>query len=416
MTGRAKIGCLLLVGLSATGLDARSEPQGPPPGSVESPQAAAAASALQLGDAAFAAGDYEEAVAAYSRISPLEIPVDAQNRLAMSYQMRQMAREAEAIYRVARARDSGYAPTYNNLGALYYARGDFKGAEDRFREALSYRPDSHVIQSNLHAAKYARENSRTALAQAERVRVESPVLVEGIGEEIFEVALLRDPEVDAELRNLEIRGDVFVARKLFEDAIIEYGRYIAIDEYDAMLWNKLGIAYQQIQRIDDAEDQYRRALRLNPYFVAALNNLGSVEQGRRDYPMALDYYRRALEINEESPTVLQNLGSCLFAMERYEEGLVAYIRAIQIDPSLFDRIGGGGGTLVQTSPGNESMTNFYLAKLFAGSGDLDRTMSFLYRAVEEGFDDAGMLDDPVFSELRSDDRFVRLVASLGETS
>jgi tetratricopeptide (TPR) repeat protein len=414
MKPMSAIGWFALAGLAAGagGLPARAAvPPQADTAAQESPEAF-----LDAGDRAFRDADFASALAAYSRISPVRIPVGAQNRLAIAYHALGMLREAEAIYRVATARDREYAPALNNMGALYYARGDFGRAEDRFRDSLRYAPGNGIVERNLHAAKYARENSRSSRARLAAISEENSLVWEGSPAEVLEVAALIDPELGAELAQLVLRGDVFTARKMFEDAIIEYERYLEIDPYDAHVANKLGITYQQAQRAGFAEEQYRRALRLNPYFVPALNNLGSIEQGRGDFLMALDYYRRALEIGGESATVLQNLGACLFAMERYEEGLVAYIRAVQLDPDLFDRLGGRGGTLVQTTFGNESMTNYYLARLFASHGDLDRTMSFLYRAVEEGFDNAEMLDDPAFGDLRTDDRFLRLVASLGEPS
>lgn len=369
---------------------------------------------LAAGDAAFESGQYREAIGAYLRISPVEIPVPAQNRLAMSYHMLQMWDEAEAIYRVATVRDGDYAPAASNLGALYYAQGDYRNAENRFRDSLELAPGNFTAQHNLHAARYARENEREVRRYLAETSGVVPLLLPGTEGEYLAVELLLSPDAREELRLLALRGDIFVARKMFEDAILEFERYLEIDEYDAIIRNKLGITYQQVQLPNDAEDEYRRALRLNPYYVPALNNLGSVEQARGNYLRALDYYREALEIEPDSSTVLQNLGACLFAMERYEDGLVAYIRAVQLDPSLFDRLGGRGGTLVQVTPGNEAMTSYYLAKLFARNGDADRAMSLLYRAVEEGFSDWTLLDDPVFEVLGTDDRFVRLLASVDE--
>lgn len=369
---------------------------------------------LAAGDAAFESGQYRQAIEAYVRISPVEIPVPAQNRLAISYHMLQMWDEAEAIYRVATMRDREYAPAASNLGALYYAQGDYKNAENRFRDSLELEPGSAAAQHNLHAARYARENEREVRRYLGVTSSEAPLLLSGTGGEYLKVGLLMDPATQEELRLLALRGDIFVARKMFEDAILEFERYLDIDEHDAFVRNKLGITYQQVQRPYDAEDEYRRALKLNPYYVPALNNLGSVEQARGNYLRALDYYREALEIEPDSSTVLQNLGACLFSMERYEEGLLVYIRAVQLDPSLFDRLGGRGGTLVQVTPGNEAMTSYYLAKLFARNGDPDRAMSLLYRAVEEGFSDRILLGDPVFDLLGSDDRFARLMASMDE--
>jgi tetratricopeptide (TPR) repeat protein len=415
MLPRRGIGVVLLVGWGCLiGQAAGRSPSVPSRAHPGAQDDAGMARLLTEGDAAFESGQFQAAIQAYIRISPVEIPVPAQNRLAISYHLLQMWDEAEAIYRVATLRDREYAPVASNLGALYYAEGDYKNAENRFRDSLELEPGNLTAQLNLHAARYARENEGEVRRYLAETIAEDPLLVSGTEGEYLAVQLLVDPDTREELRLLALRGDIFVARKMFEDAILEFERYLEVDEYDAIVRNKLGITYQQVQRPSDAEDEYRRALRLNPYYVPALNNLGSVEQARGNYLRALDYYREALEIEPDSSTVLQNLGACLFAMERYEEGLVAYIRAVQLDPSLFDRLEGRGGTLVQVTPGNEAMTSYYLAKLFARNGDADRAMSLLYRAVEEGFSDPTLLGDPVFDVLGSDDRFIRLLASMDE--
>ena len=152
---------------------------------------------------------------------------------------------------------------------------------------------------------------------------------------------------------------------------------------------------------------------MNPYYVPVLNNLGSLEQTRNRYQRAMGYYQDALEIQPEYSVVLQNIGALLFALEQYEQGLQFYLRAIRADPTLFDADDREGlPTLAQATRVNEAMTNFYMAKVFANIGDVDRTMSYLYRAVEEGFDDADLLADSVFSLLAEDMRFVQLMATL----
>ena len=319
--------------------------------------------------------------------------------------------EAEAYYRVATVRDKELSAGLNNLGAIHYAEGDFKDAENRFKDALKFEPGSRVFQENLRAAKYARENSRRAREAIEELRGENPFVIQGRQGNSVRVTLLMDPAVLQEVKNLEIRGDTFLVRKMYEDAIIEYQRSIDIDRYNAFLHNKLGLAYHQSERLRDAEKQYREALKLNPYYFEALNNLGSIEHARQRFDRALDYYRKALETRPDAATVWQNMGSCLFAMERFEDGLLFFIRALQLDPNIF-RDGEGLGTVVRTTQSNGSLANYYMAKVFAQYGNKDQTMSFLYRAVEEGFDDEGLLRDPVFNLLAEDERFVQLMASL----
>ena len=59
--------------------------------------------------------------------------------------------------------------------------------------------------------------------------------------------------------NFERRGDAFLVRKMYDDAIIEYKKSIAIDKYNAAIVNRLGLTYHQSQKDPEAERQYREA-------------------------------------------------------------------------------------------------------------------------------------------------------------
>ena len=210
----------------------------------------------------------------------------------------------------------------------------------------------------------------------------------------------------------EKRGDSFMARKMYDDAVIEYRKSITVDKYNASVVNRLGVAYLQSQKLKEAELNYREALKLNPYYIEALNNLGAVEFMKKNYDRALGQYSKALKSRPESSIILRNVGACLFAMERYEEGLQVYRKALQIDPQLFEHAG-GFGSIIQTTTRNDSMQNFYLAKMFAGAGDTDRAISLLYKAYESGFKDAKMIKaDPAFANLLNDERFLKLIETM----
>jgi hypothetical protein len=99
-------------------------------------------------------------------------------------------------------------------------------------------------------------------------------------------------------------------------------------------------------------------------------------------------------------------------MERFDEGMEVYRQALRIDPQLFEHLS-GFGTLIQTTSHNDSMQNFYMAKMFAGAGDKDRAISMLYKAFEDGFKDVDKIKkDPVFAGLADDERFQRLILSM----
>ncbi|MBI4471442.1 MAG: tetratricopeptide repeat protein [Acidobacteria bacterium] len=364
------------------------------------------------GNEKFDQGQYAEAIPAFENVPVQERTAAVMNRLGMSYHMLNRLREAEVAYKAAIRLDNQESFGYNNLGVLYYSQQKFSDAERQIRNALERDPENFLMRRNLRAAKYARENTRKARETAAGVKAQYPLLVLTRETDLFEAKILM-PAKDIETATLhERRGDSFRARKMYEDAIIEYRKSMALDRYNASLVNRLGLAYHHSQKVREAEQYYREALKLNPYYLEAMNNIGTIEYIKKNYNRALDTYNKALKLRPESPTVLQNAGACLFALERYEEGYMIYRRALEIDPQLFDKTS-STGTLIQTAHRNDPMLNYYLAKVFAGNGDMERAISYLYKAYEEGFKDLAMLKaEPNFAPLVQDERFIKLIDAI----
>ena len=208
-------------------------------------------------------------------------------------------------------------------------------------------------------------------------------------------------------------GDSFMARKLYDDAIIEYKRALALDRYNASAANRLGIAYHHLRKYREAEQQYRDALRYRPNYLDATINLGVVHYVQGDYEGALGRYSRAYKLHPESVTLLGNLGACLFSMERWEEGVRAYQQALALNPQLFEQRAAGAGPIIQMSVKGTSMMNLHFAKIFAARGEKDVAISYLYKAIENGLTDVKLLrDEELFKPLAADERFVRMLETM----
>ena len=115
----------------------------------------------------------------------------------------------------------------------------------------------------------------------------------------------------------ELRGDIMMARKMFREAIDFYKPEA---EKNAILANKTGIAYHQLQDLNNAEKYYRRAIKLNPKYPEAINNLGTVYYAKKSYRRAVNQYKNALRVSPNSASVLSNLGTAYFARKQYERG------------------------------------------------------------------------------------------------
>jgi Flp pilus assembly protein TadD len=367
----------------------------------------------QSGEELFQKGQYAQAVAAFERLPDPEKSAAILNHLGMSHHLLGRFAEAQIAYERAIKVDPALAAARNNLGALYYSQRKFGDADREFRRAADRDADNPVLSQNLHLSRYTRDNQRDARAQAESIATTRSLLLEPVDDrpgDFLAVVSLIPATIMQEAALHTTRADVFTARKQYEDAVIEYKRAFAVDRYDASIANRLGIAYHNLRKFRDSEQQYREALRLRPNHLDAMNNLAVIEYVRGDYENALSRYKAALKLKPTSVSVLRNMGACLFALERWEEGIAVYQQALAIKPDLFDPQPAGAGASIQMDQRKSSLMNFYLAKIFALRGDNDVAISYLFKAVESGFDDVRMLrQEEAFKKLETDERFGRVL-------
>jgi len=370
----------------------------------------------QSGEELFQKGRFAEAAAEFERSPDPLKPAVTLNLLGMSYHLLGRLPEAESAYGRAIKADPSMAAPRNNLGALFFSQRKFSDADREFRRAADRDVENAVLTENLRRSRYARDNVRDAREVADQLTT-GRLLLEPAdtarGHFIAVVSLMpvvRSEEAAAHTK----RADIFVARKMYEDAVVEYKRALAIDRYDSAVANRLGIAYHNLHKYRDSEQQYREALRLRPNQVDTMNNLAVIDYIRGDFEAALSRYKSVLKLKPDAVTALRNMGACLFAMERWEEGIAAYQQALTLKPDLFDPQPSGAGSAVQMSQKNSAFMNFYLAKIFALRGDQDLATSYLLKAVEFGFDDLKMLrSEEAFKQL-PDERLQRVFKAIEE--
>ena len=373
---------------------------------------------VAAGNEKFEQREYEEAVKAYEKIPQAMRDATTLNRLGISYHLLNKLRQAENAYKGAISKDPRNATFANNLAALYYSQGKFNDADKQILRAVERSPDNLVMRQNLHAVRYAQENTRAAREVVRSVFAKSnPLLVEKRDGNVLQFEMLMPAKDMNEASLHENRGDSLFARKMYEEAIVEYKEAVAIDPYNASSLNRLGLVYHQTQDFNQAERYYREALKQNPYFVEVLNNIGTIEYGRKRYDRALTEYRRALNIHPESATILLNMGACLFDMKRYDEATKATQHALEIDPKVLERAVSGFGTLIQTSRRSDPMVAYYFARIYAARGDKDAAISYLNRALDEGFKEFDKIKaEPAFAALAGQEGFTKIMDRIAELS
>jgi tetratricopeptide (TPR) repeat protein len=203
----------------------------------------------------------------------------------------------------------------------------------------------------------------------------------------------------------EARGDVLMAQRQYMGAIKAYR---AVPTKSAVVWNKIGIAWQHLLATDEAKLNYERALRMKPNYSEAINNLGTIYYEKKNYKKAEKLYRRALKLMPNSATVYNNLGAAYFAQGKLRQGTKAYQAAFAIDPSVFSGASSEGISALGSTE-QEARQNYCLAELFARAGMTDRAIEYLRKALDEGFRDRKrLMEDRNFSSLRNTAAFAEL--------
>jgi tetratricopeptide (TPR) repeat protein len=183
-------------------------------------------------------------------------------------------------------------------------------------------------------------------------------------------------------------------------------------EKSAVLANKTGIAYHQLQDLNNAEKYYRKAVKLKANYPEAINNLGTVYYAKKSYRRAVNQYRSALRISPTSASVMSNLGTAYFARRQYDEAMKAYEQAVALDPDIFEQHS-SQGVMVQERTIEERAGYYYLlAKTCAKAGMTDRTLQYIRKALENGFKERDKFKaEPEFSTLQDNLEFQKILTA-----
>ncbi|HTV04159.1 MAG TPA: tetratricopeptide repeat protein [Acidobacteriaceae bacterium] len=224
------------------------------------------------------------------------------------------------------------------------------------------------------------------------------------------VSLTQPTSVAEELNTASISpetiGDLMMIHQRYLAAIEAYQH---APQSSAIIWNKIGIAYQHMYALDIAKLQYEKALSIKPKYPEALNNLGTVYYGQQNYHKAEKYYLKAIHFDHKNASFFSNLGTAYFADHNYKRGLAAYRKAFKINPDVF--IGDSLERVQELGPPDEQITlNYDLAELYAQAGMVDAAVHYLRLAFIAGFNDhKKLMEDKSFAKLFNTPQFLLLL-------
>jgi radical SAM superfamily enzyme YgiQ (UPF0313 family)/tetratricopeptide (TPR) repeat protein/glycosyltransferase involved in cell wall biosynthesis len=238
----------------------------------------------------------------------------------------------EAIYALEKLLDSypDYGLAHNDLGVLYYNKGDKEKALLHYEKAVSLNPGNPTFLKNLADFYYV-----------ELKRIDEAT---GLYEKILSV---RPQDVET----LLILGNIRVESRKFQDARSYYLRALEIDPNNELASQMVGAlkgrqqgagadpgrAYEEVEAViksgdhDGAIDQLEKFLQVNPDYALAHNDLGYLCYEKGEKEKALAHYERAVELDPKNITSLKNLGDFYFVEARQTETALEIYHRILTD-------------------------------------------------------------------------------------
>jgi tetratricopeptide (TPR) repeat protein len=202
-------------------------------------------------------------------------------------------------------------------------------------------------------------------------------------------------------------GDAAFSRKDYYAALIKYLEAARINSQSEYLYNRLGIAYSQLKFYGEATSAFRRSMELNPKYPFAYNNLGSVFFAQGNLRKAEKCFRKAISLKEDEASFHMNLGSLYLERKKKDKALAEWHRSLAIDPDIFSKrsaasLSASGGSLVERF--------YFLARIFAASGNAESAIDYLKQAITQGFTDIDSINKQHdFDPVRKDERFIEFM-------
>ncbi len=218
------------------------------------------------------------------------------------------------------------------------------------------------------------------------------------------------PDDNASAADLEQQGDQFRADKRYIDSIDFYN--VAIKKQPtALLWNKEGMAYLMLQEHDKAAKCFDQAIKLDKHAPEGYNNRAWVYYKKENYSKAVKYYMKAIKLGPSDAVLHYNIANVYFVKRLYPQAAQEYKTAFTLDPDIFERVSRTGYIAQGTSPEDRAAFSFLVAKIYAQAGDVDRSLEYLRKAMENGYKNIKKVyTDSEFASLRTDKRFEELMA------
>ncbi len=224
-----------------------------------------------------------------------------------------------------------------------------------------------------------------------------------------------------------VLGAFYLRQAQYNRAIEQFEKVIDLTPDNYIGYMNLGNTYYFLNRLDEARSMYERSLELQKTYDAA-SNLATLNFIEGRYGEAARAYETALDINNRDYQVWGNLASAYYwTPDMREKAFPAYERAVELaeeqrqinpnDPDIVISLAGYTATIgdedeariyiqeaLDMAPDNTTIM-FHAGTTYERLGEREKALHWIGRAIEHGYSEAEIINQPELQELISDERF-----------
>ncbi len=225
--------------------------------------------------------------------------------------------------------------TYTGMGIAYLEKGEPSLAMDNLFKALAMNPHSEGPLYAL-AVCYGRNGKYNEAMQL-------------FGK------ILRDFPYDSDAyRN---RGEMFMARKEYANAIADFASAVRIDQKDIVAHYKSAVAYNYLGQYDFAIREYTRAIALYDKSPALYDGRGLSFYSKKDYFRSIGDYTKAIELNPAYAPTYVSRGLAYSELKEFDHAFADFNKALSLDPNLAVAYTDRGKLYLRTGENSRALTD-----------------------------------------------------------
>jgi tetratricopeptide (TPR) repeat protein len=231
--------------------------------------------------------------------------------------------KAEQAYQALLRRHPNHGPALNNLGQIFFARGNHGSAMDYFRRGAAVKNSEAYANLALIQRNQALRGGQVHLIKESVNNIHRALAVDSFNIEAYSTLAL-------------VLYDHAKTKSQLEMARLICVQATKVEEHYAPVYNILGLILLKQEKVTPALAEFRKAVSFDNNFLEAHMNIGAITLSFRDYKSAEEAFRKVLTLNPSKQTKKEahvGLGVALRGQRKFQEAMAEYKKALALDPT-----------------------------------------------------------------------------------